>query len=433
MITKPDILNKPIAEDGDKVMPSSVASTTVASIPLGYPTLQSTPLLAGGTQVKRDETNGLFYRVSHHTVYVNAGGQYTFDTEIVKVGGYPKDTILFNPDTGRFVKSLIDNNTDNFLTNPNKINNISWADFQVTLLGNNVDTHTLTVPGIYFQNNPAYATTALHYPINGFTGVIYVSSVNDGLGSLTISQMAILVDNEIQTTNTIYNCSNYSGNGFSGWYQQVNTQTLENSSLNAFFNTLKSKGSVQLSIGNGLKSGLIVSSNPNNIPDSAYLGMDGAGGGAGGFNGIDFFAACARPRIHSSSILGNTADSLAKLGDITANGVGIVDTGVYNLDIGDVVGKIYWAKYAPDVYGNEFISQWARLRVPNGVSQFMLPIPFKPNGSWTVVGSLNIISSTSTPQLFSISAPVFATSAVQVQILNGWDNDNGVYFIAQGY
>jgi hypothetical protein len=396
MITKPDSIYQPFCSDGVEgidytLPPDSGADTSIVSQPLGAPEIMEEPISAGGLPLLRKQFNGVLKKYSDILLWTNAGGQFTFDSTIAtETNGYPKDTILFNPETGRFVKSLIDNNTDNFLTNPNKIDNVSWADTQVTLLGNNVNVHTLTTPGIYFQNNPAYATTALNYPFNGFTGAIQVVSVNDGLGSFSISQMATVVNTSATTNNSIYNCSNYAGNGFSAWVKQATVNQLQDSSTDIAARALSATNGVS-STGTGEGGGYgFAASTPNGI--SAPNGNSQLGaltmyeratankgivypntpGAAGPFS-MEFGWNSVGGRVVGRVDNNNSfLFTLANYSDVINNGGGIVASGGTN--------NSGYVKFA-----NNLIVAWGQALATNGNSfTIIYPITFQSTPSLTV-------------------------------------------------
>jgi hypothetical protein len=130
-------LNQPIAiikkwangttATADVVMPPVITSSTVANQEIGFPPSQEQDPTTGGTYVKRAEMNGVFKLYSEHIEFLNKGGNYTFNTDIATAGGYSTGATLWSDYYKRFVTSLKDNNTDNFITDINKIDGVSWG------------------------------------------------------------------------------------------------------------------------------------------------------------------------------------------------------------------------------------------------------------------------------------------------------------------
>ncbi|APA83228.1 hypothetical protein [Francisella tularensis] len=126
MSNKPKILTKPFCYAGDKSLPVDSEDVKKASYPLGFPLSQSTPIKKGGEYVKRVEVNGALFPVYDHVVYMNRGGQYTFDQNWANAGGYAKDDVLWDYVGKQLVYSTKDDNKDNFLKNREFIGK-SWV------------------------------------------------------------------------------------------------------------------------------------------------------------------------------------------------------------------------------------------------------------------------------------------------------------------
>lgn len=111
----------------DVVLPPTTTSNIVANQEIGFPPSQEQDPTTGGQYVKRAEMNGVFKLYSEHIEFINKGGTYTFNTAIATAGGYSQGATLWSDYYKRFVTSLKDNNTDNFITNISKIDGISWG------------------------------------------------------------------------------------------------------------------------------------------------------------------------------------------------------------------------------------------------------------------------------------------------------------------
>jgi hypothetical protein len=110
----------------DVIIPPVTISNTVANQEIGYPPSQEQDPVTGGQYIKRAEMNGVFKLYSEHIEFINKGGSYTFNTDIANAGGYSTGATLWSDYYSRFVTSLKDNNTDNFITDVNKIDGVSW-------------------------------------------------------------------------------------------------------------------------------------------------------------------------------------------------------------------------------------------------------------------------------------------------------------------
>lgn len=111
----------------DVVLPPVATSNTVANQEIGLPPSQEQDPAVGGQYVKRAEINGIFKLYSEHIEFINKGGSYTFNNDIANAGGYSQGATLWSDYYKRFVTSLKDNNTDNFITNISKIDGVSWG------------------------------------------------------------------------------------------------------------------------------------------------------------------------------------------------------------------------------------------------------------------------------------------------------------------
>ena len=130
-IIQPIPLIAPIAADGIKnTLPDSATGTNNASIEEGFPEITMKAPKDGGLPPWGQDFNGLFYTLSTLNVSLQNGGIITFDEAVSdKIGGYPQDAILdYVDNNGNYskVQSLIDDNTNNFVANPQLIDNINW-------------------------------------------------------------------------------------------------------------------------------------------------------------------------------------------------------------------------------------------------------------------------------------------------------------------
>ena len=130
----PQVISAPFAEKGEKnVIPDAATGSYLASIEEGFPPITMLPKKQGGLPPDGKDFNGLGNLLSQFYFYTQNGNQYTFDPEVSsKIGGYPEGAKLWYTDSAglvRYLKSLKDDNTDNFITNPEVIGpDGSWQD-----------------------------------------------------------------------------------------------------------------------------------------------------------------------------------------------------------------------------------------------------------------------------------------------------------------
>lgn len=135
-IITPEPLLAPIANQGLRnTLPDNATGTNYASIEEGFPEITMKAPKDGGLPPWGQDFNGMFYLMSSQTCFLQNGGLITFDQAVSdKIDGYPQGAILdyVTPEnTYVKVKSLIDDNTYNFVTTPSYIDGEHWE--EVTL------------------------------------------------------------------------------------------------------------------------------------------------------------------------------------------------------------------------------------------------------------------------------------------------------------
>lgn len=137
-LTPPNPIIKPFCNSGTQVTPPVGADTFVANQETGFPDSQATPLPVG-TEVQQDQMNGVLKLYTSLILWLNSGGQFTFNQTFSDANnGYAKDNILWCESTSSFQRSLIDNNTANFVTNPSYIDDgIHWISMNPLIVANN--------------------------------------------------------------------------------------------------------------------------------------------------------------------------------------------------------------------------------------------------------------------------------------------------------
>lgn len=138
-VSNPLVLSKIIASEGlTNQIPASASSITEqynASQDVGFPAITMKPVSAGGEAPDGRDFNGFLELLSSHLFASQNGGIYTFNADVsTAIGGYPQGAILsYVDETGEFhlVKSVIDDNTYNFVSNPEYIDDEKWSEIQL--------------------------------------------------------------------------------------------------------------------------------------------------------------------------------------------------------------------------------------------------------------------------------------------------------------
>ena len=131
-LTQPSLLLKPFADQGDKnTIPdvnTDASEPQKADFTNGFPAIVSLPSDQGGLPPERKDFNALGYLTTLYDFFYQAGGTFTFDpTTSTAIGGYPLGARLwYTNDAGvsMILRSTIQNNTNNFLTNPSVIGTV---------------------------------------------------------------------------------------------------------------------------------------------------------------------------------------------------------------------------------------------------------------------------------------------------------------------
>lgn len=162
-LNTPDVLTQPIAENGTK---NSIPNTNDQSLGLvsqstGFPAICSERIADGGKAPRRADFNGVFNLLSRYMFFKQNGGVETFRSDVsTAIGGYPLNAILSykNGSDVKFVRSMIANNTYNFVSTPSYIDDgvhwetvipsMSWINSHLA----NVDMSNLTSIGKNIAN-----------------------------------------------------------------------------------------------------------------------------------------------------------------------------------------------------------------------------------------------------------------------------------------
>lgn len=115
----PQVLLEPIASAASSglitaPMPDAPTGTNAASVSGGFPAITLTQVLAGGKPPLGQDANGLFFLVSGHTYWVQAGQLYPFSSALsTQMGGYKLGAVVAMSDgTGGWLNISDGNTTD---------------------------------------------------------------------------------------------------------------------------------------------------------------------------------------------------------------------------------------------------------------------------------------------------------------------------------
>lgn len=108
-----------IRQNGAYDTPASTVKAADVSLAHGFDAAYDVPVINGGSLLDTKIINSVLSLVSRDAAYRQAGGIYTFEQELSDIiGGYPEGAILQYLDangTLHYLRSLVDNNTSNFL------------------------------------------------------------------------------------------------------------------------------------------------------------------------------------------------------------------------------------------------------------------------------------------------------------------------------
>lgn len=139
--TKPTFVKQAFANNGIKnTIPDTTLNQGYASYNDGFPAITMQPKESGGLPPRGQDMNGILNELSQFNQYQQMGGTYGLDNNILTNGGYAKNSIVFQDDG--IYRSLVDNNTDNFVNNPYAIGS-TWQ----LIVDYSVPSGTNGVPG----------------------------------------------------------------------------------------------------------------------------------------------------------------------------------------------------------------------------------------------------------------------------------------------
>lgn len=198
--TRPTNYSVPFAQSGTR---NTIAATPTgdnhASFSGGFPPITMEPITEGGIPPSGADFNGIYFDIFSHIVFINAGGQYQFDSALsTAMGGYPAGFILQNNAGTASYVSLVDNNTTDFNATPSSIGTL-WGAYSGAAFSNTTLTTTggsttltavqslanlITVTGVLTSNAVLIfpATLGEWIVVNATTGAFTLACVPAGSG-----------------------------------------------------------------------------------------------------------------------------------------------------------------------------------------------------------------------------------------------------------
>lgn len=143
-VTQPYAMTSPFADgvyssvstsDFEIPADTSTAPDDTCVIDDGFLPITSTDLDDGGIAPERKNFNGMFYLSTDQRFYLQNGGFITYNSNVATaIGGYPQDAVLGFIDgqgTYKLVRSLIDDNTNDFTQDETLIDGEHWEEIEM--------------------------------------------------------------------------------------------------------------------------------------------------------------------------------------------------------------------------------------------------------------------------------------------------------------
>lgn len=274
-IIKPTPLIAPIANDGLKnTIPDDATGSNYASIAEGFPEMTMKAPKDGGLPPWGQDFNGMFYLMSSQTCFLQNGGLITFDDDVSnKIGGYPQDAILDYITPGNSyvkVKSLIDDNTYNFVTDPSHIDGEHWEEITIaatTSWGDITGTITnQTDLTDYVNQSKALETGSVSSDADVYADVLKYAHSTFDLSKFTVVGSPNITDDGIasgfSTANYITTSSSFNFASAQSFEILLAITTPSNTasvtSYTGFFNTLSSDNTEFIVVGYELENSRFV-------------------------------------------------------------------------------------------------------------------------------------------------------------------------------
>jgi len=125
-LSTPSQITVPFANSGTRndIPAAADNSTGLAGYDVGFPPITTVAKLAGGLPPRGADFNGMFYDVTEAIRYLEAGGQFPYNSAFSSaVGGYPLGALVMRSDGSGLWKNLVANNT----TDPEGSSASGWS------------------------------------------------------------------------------------------------------------------------------------------------------------------------------------------------------------------------------------------------------------------------------------------------------------------
>lgn len=207
-VTRPTNYAVPFAQSGTR---NTIAATPTgdqhASFSGGFPPITMEAISSGGIPPSGADFNGIYFDIFSHIVFINAGGQYQFDSALsTAMGGYPAGFILQNNAGTASYVSLVDGNTTDFNATPSSIGTLwgaySGAAFSNSSLSTTGGATTLTsvqaLASLITVSGTLTSNAVLTFPaalgewivVNATTGAFALTCIASGGTGVAIKQGA---------------------------------------------------------------------------------------------------------------------------------------------------------------------------------------------------------------------------------------------------
>lgn len=182
----PQILYQPFAQTGDRntiLNTPSVDEPQLANLQTGFPPITQKPVEdENGIPPERKDFNGLGYLLSSFYFFTQCGGTYTFNQDVSDaIGGYPVGARLYytaSDGNVSIVESVLENNTYNFVTNPEYIDGVKWktiwSRFSIKTISQTSGNISFDKLGVYRMTINGNTVISLPTPIAGIENQIKV-------------------------------------------------------------------------------------------------------------------------------------------------------------------------------------------------------------------------------------------------------------------
>jgi microcystin-dependent protein len=173
-----------------RAIPATTADPTAASLSLGFPPANATPIGAGGTPPNAKDENGILKQITQWSQWQQAGAAVYYDSVFsAAIGGYPAGAVLSNASTlGSFWMSLVDNN----MSDPDT-GGANWAGYSLTSqtivpVGSIIYFPSTTPPSGWLESDAAAISRTTYANLNAIAAAAsYAAPWGVGDGSTTFN------------------------------------------------------------------------------------------------------------------------------------------------------------------------------------------------------------------------------------------------------